>query len=145
MITKHIMYGVKCDRCGAQFEDSDTDYTAWADENDAWESASNEDWIEIDGKHYCPCCYTENEETEEFTPRPPYPQSFRDFRHRMRSILPNLEIREDSKRQFMCTMYYSSEYSSIPIVIIEQIASFYGLAMEVEKVKYGRSLIFSMK
>lgn len=144
MITKHIMYGVKCDRCGAQFVDSYNDYTAWADEGDAWSSASEEDWIERNGKHYCPCCYEYNEDENENVVKPPYPQAFRDFRLRMKSILPNLEIREDSKRQFMYTMYYS-EYKPIPIVIIEQIASLYGLAMEVEKVKYGRNLIFTMK
>ena len=114
MITNHIMYGVKCSRCGHQFEDSYNGYTAWADEQQAWEAAEEEDWIERDGKHYCPACYEEDEESGDMVPKSPYPQAFRDFRHRMSSILPNLELQEDSQRQVMhCSYTLNSKQDAI--------------------------------
>lgn len=143
MITNHIMYGVKCSRCGRQFEDSYNGFTVWADEQLAWEVAEEEDWIERDGKHYCPACYEEDEESGDMVPKSPYPQAFRDFRHRMSSILPNLEISEDGRRQVMYCSYSCS--NTIPIDIIGQIALCYGLQFEVKEVKYGKNLIFTMK
>lgn len=143
MITNHIMYGVKCSRCGHQFEDSYDGYTLWADEQQAWEAAEEEDWIERDGKHYCPACYTEDEESDDFIPKPPYPQAFRDFRHRMSSILPDLEFGRDDSRVTMHCSYSNS--NTIPTDIIAQIASRYSLQLEVKEVKYGKNLIFTMK
>jgi hypothetical protein len=34
-------------------------YSCWGTENDAWENASESDWIEADfDVHYCPGCYS---------------------------------------------------------------------------------------
>lgn len=137
------MYGVKCSRCGCQFEDSYNGYSAWADEQQAWDAAEEEDWIERDGKHYCPCCYEEDEKSGDMVPKSPYPQAFSDFRHRMASILPDLVIGEDGLHQVMHCSYSCS--NTIPTDIIGQIASRYGLKLEVKEVKYRKNLIFTMK
>lgn len=143
MITNHIMYGIECNRCGHQFEDIYDGYNMWADEQQAWDSAEAEDWIERDGAHYCPACYEYYKDKEAIVVKPPYPQKFRDFRNRMKSILSNLELHEDGERQVMQCLYYDSK--KIPTDIIAQIASCYGLQLEVKEVKYGKNLIFTMK
>ena len=58
MKTKVEMFTVTCDNCKKQFEDEYNGYTAWGDFNDAWENASDSDWMGADfDTHYCPNCY----------------------------------------------------------------------------------------
>jgi hypothetical protein len=53
------MFTIKCDNCGTLFEDGYNGYSCWGDVNDAWENASESDWIEADfDVHYCPNCYS---------------------------------------------------------------------------------------
>lgn len=73
MIVSEIFYGVKCNRCGEQFEDGE--HSFWSDENSAEENAMESEWIwEKNGKHYCPNCYELDEETEDTTPLPEFPE-----------------------------------------------------------------------
>lgn len=71
MIITEIFYGVKCDRCGEICESGDFQY--WIDETQALENATDSEWIELKGKHYCPDCYEQDEETDEYNIYPPYP------------------------------------------------------------------------
>ena len=57
MILRMDYYTLKCDNCGEVFADEYSGFSAWNDESGAMEYASNEDWIEDDGNHYCPKCY----------------------------------------------------------------------------------------
>lgn len=57
MIVDAIFYGVKCDRCHKILSDwNDIEY--YSDANYALEALDCADWIERDNKHYCPNCYT---------------------------------------------------------------------------------------
>lgn len=69
MIKKIDMYACVCDRCGKIYEDEDMGYIAWVDGGQAFESASENGWTEIGGKHYCPDCYEYDEETDEYKPK----------------------------------------------------------------------------
>lgn len=51
------LYGLKCDHCGREWEDTTEGYTSFRDFSDTLENACNDDWREIDGKWYCPDCY----------------------------------------------------------------------------------------
>ena len=51
------LYGLKCDHCGRQWEDSTEGYTSFEDPSDTETHAQDDEWIEIDGKWYCPDCY----------------------------------------------------------------------------------------
>lgn len=64
MIYEEIMYGVKCDRCHEIYENSDG-CTVSSDKYDMEEEACENDWQEIDGRHYCPDCYTRDENDED--------------------------------------------------------------------------------
>jgi len=55
MIKEMTMYTVVCDACGVS-ADNDTDYCAWATEDEAWEQADGNDFKYIDSKHWCPEC-----------------------------------------------------------------------------------------
>lgn len=74
MIIKEIFYAIKCDRCGYINEIGDIQFQS--DEDVAELQAVNNDWLcNIKGKHYCPNCFTEDEETEEILIKPPFPPS----------------------------------------------------------------------
>lgn len=78
MITEQLFYGVRCDRCGDDYESSG-DYSYMTTKGDILDCAIDDDWEEIDGKHYCPCCYEKNPDPEhdddhEYRPKPPYPE-----------------------------------------------------------------------
>lgn len=61
MYISQAFYGIKCDRCGDIHEDID-DIGYFSDPEGAWDSASDDGWIFKDGRHFCPACYTEDEE-----------------------------------------------------------------------------------
>lgn len=56
MIVKVEMYTVECDNC-KKTRGEDSEYSCWNDENYALEEAIDHDWIDHEGKHYCPDCY----------------------------------------------------------------------------------------
>lgn len=60
MIIKDVFYGVKCDRCGTQYEDGESSY--WYDESVAIENSMEDEWIECNQKHYCPNCHELDDE-----------------------------------------------------------------------------------
>lgn len=60
---------MSCDRCGEVFSNYD-DYTCFSDDDIMSEA---EEWEEVNGRHYCPNCYTYNEETDEVSVKKPYP------------------------------------------------------------------------
>lgn len=75
MLITSTFYNVQCDRCRKEYEDYD--YTWTADEHDAVERALDNDWVEIDGKHYCPDCVMEKPNAEyddEYIPLPDIPK-----------------------------------------------------------------------
>ena len=72
MIVSEIFYGVKCNRCGKQYEDGE--HSFWSDEDNAIDNAMESEWIEEKGKHYCPECYEYNEEKDENLPKKDFPE-----------------------------------------------------------------------
>lgn len=89
-----IFHAVKCDRCGETHEGYEG-YEYHADEQDAWESAQGDDWIEVDGKHYCPLCY--HEENDENVPLKPLPPIYRTARTACSKLgtIPHIEFLDD--------------------------------------------------
>lgn len=76
MYTEEIFYGISCDRCREQYESSG-DYSYMTDKGELLESAENDGWREIDGRHYCPDCYVKDpdpiDDDHEYMPKTPYP------------------------------------------------------------------------
>lgn len=60
MIKEVIMYTVICDGCGTDCNE-DAEHSCWNDESYAVDDAMEQDWIEEGDKHYCPWCYTYDE------------------------------------------------------------------------------------
>ena len=100
MITEEIFYGVKCDRCGEVYE-MNGEYTCYSDKNEILDAALDDDWKEIHGRHYCPCCYTEKDGTTvtnshddddedddiKYIPRPSYPDCYHKLQQFMQVII----------------------------------------------------------
>ena len=57
MIIKVEMYTVECDNC-KKTSGQDSEYSCWNDDAYALEDAEDNEWIEHEGKHYCPNCHT---------------------------------------------------------------------------------------
>ena len=51
------LFGLKCDHCGREWEDTTIGYAAFEDFGDAEVHANDDGWQEIEGKWYCPDCY----------------------------------------------------------------------------------------
>ena len=50
------LVGLECDLCGKTFENFEG-YSCWTEESVTHEMARDDEWMEIDGKWYCPDCY----------------------------------------------------------------------------------------
>lgn len=57
MIKEVKSYCLRCDNCDKMYIENCNNYCIWLEENIAIENAMDEDWIEHEGKHYCPSCY----------------------------------------------------------------------------------------
>lgn len=66
---------LECDRCKDHFQDPHTDFSIYTDESAIGEHAQENDWYMFgeDGKHYCPKCYTVDDE-DNITIKPPINQ-----------------------------------------------------------------------
>ena len=63
MIKAEILYTVQCDRCKGLLDDGEFQY--WVGTDMAVERAKDSEWIIRGNKHYCPKCYTLNDDDEE--------------------------------------------------------------------------------
>ena len=57
MIHKQDCYSITCDNCEIPYEEISTGFNLWIDFSTAEESAIENEWYELGGKHYCPDCY----------------------------------------------------------------------------------------
>lgn len=57
MVKEVKMFTVICDNCGVDVNDG-AEYSCWNDEGYAEEIAEASGWITIEDKHYCPECFT---------------------------------------------------------------------------------------
>ena len=64
MIKEVTYYDIICDRCGKSLIDESE--TCYPDKNSAEMFAEQSEWVEINGKDYCPDCYELDEETNEY-------------------------------------------------------------------------------
>ena len=61
MLKEVKMYTVVCDNC-AKDVNKDAEYSAWNDKRYAEEVAMEADWIKENDKHYCPDCFTHDDD-----------------------------------------------------------------------------------
>lgn len=54
MIVSEIFYGLRCDRCKANYEGYE--FSFFSSEASLIEDADSQDWLEHNGKHYCTDC-----------------------------------------------------------------------------------------
>jgi len=63
MIEQIKVYAVSCDKCSDPLFLYGDDYVAHhTEESEAKEAMEDAEWKEIDGKQYCPNCYTQDED-----------------------------------------------------------------------------------
>ena len=62
MIKEVKSYYLICDNCGETYVEYYCNYCVWLEPSMAIEYAKESDWIEHEGKHYCPSCYEVDED-----------------------------------------------------------------------------------
>jgi hypothetical protein len=98
-IIQETFYAVKCDRCGETHQNYD-DTQFWSEPGTAIEQAYDSEWIEKDGKHYCPNCFVIDEVTDEETVKPPYPEHLVKLRKFIEKILKSIDETEEFEDHF---------------------------------------------
>ena len=66
MIKEVTYYDIICDRCGKSLTNESE--TCYPDKDSALMVAEQSEWIDINGKDYCPDCYELDEETDGYVP-----------------------------------------------------------------------------
>lgn len=61
MVKQVIMYTVICDNCGKDSNDG-TEYSCWADGEQAELVSDYSNWVKEGDKHYCPDCFFYDDE-----------------------------------------------------------------------------------
>lgn len=74
MIIEEIFYGVKCNRCGENYNDGD-DGQLHDSRADIEEYANDDGWLVLGRKHYCPNCYNMDDDT----PKKDFPEHLEDL------------------------------------------------------------------
>lgn len=103
MIIKEIFYAVKCDRCGAINNEDDTSF--WSDESTAENQAFDDEWLVNEGKHYCPNCFTVDDETDETIVKPAFPDSVKQIRKFINTITKNIANVSEKDDRFEIYFY----------------------------------------
>lgn len=57
MVKELTMYTVVCDNCGKDVNEGE-EYSCWNDKSFAQDIAMEADWLKEEDKHYCPKCFT---------------------------------------------------------------------------------------
>lgn len=62
MIHEVTMFSISCDNCNEDYIESHNGWSAMNDQSSIQELADNDGWHTDDEKHYCPNCFTINDE-----------------------------------------------------------------------------------
>lgn len=137
MIVQEIFYGVKCDRCREIYEAGD--YAYYSEKNSVIEDATDNDWIEQNGKHYCPDCYTLDEETDEIIINPDIPDVVNKIQKFILHITRNNPETREKEDSFELSF---NEYHPIGNAETNWITSFQNVHFErTTKQRYSKILI----
>jgi hypothetical protein len=63
MIKEVKMFTIICDNCKHDIGE-DQDYSCWSHSSSALDNANESDWLEHEHNHYCPSCYSYNDNDE---------------------------------------------------------------------------------
>jgi|ERR1035437_1146929 hypothetical protein len=105
MIITEVFYGVKCNRCGKIHDDSE--HAFYSDEDNAVESAIDDEWGGLYGKHYCPDCHSRNEDEDDITPFPPFPNHVKLIRKLFSSMIRSTREIIIENEKGVITLQYS--------------------------------------
>ena len=108
MIITEVFYGVKCDRCGEIYEDSE--HSFYSDEDSAQQNALDDEWGELNGKHYCPNCHIIDEEKDEVKPFAPFPNHVKLIRKFFSSVVKSVRESIDESKEGIITLKYRLLY-----------------------------------
>ena len=61
---KQEVVSIECDNCKEDYANEESGFAVWVYESDAMADASDNGWIEENGKHYCDKCHHYNDEDE---------------------------------------------------------------------------------
>jgi len=141
MIIKEIFYGIKCDRCGCYNESGD--YKFYMEESQAVENAMDDEWnTTIQDNHYCPNCYTINEDTEEITIKPPFPESVKRIEKFIDTITRNCAEVYEKEDRFEIEF---NEHFPLDTAAQNWITTSYPVAIERIPLRRGNKILITIR
>ena len=145
MIITEVFYGIKCDRCGEIFEDGE--HSFWSDESSAMENATESEWAELNGKHYCPNCYEVDEETDEIKVFEEYPQPLKTLNAFIDKILKGSRDVLEFEDNFLikCRLYMKPKLKSFEVDYIKSLLGEKFISLDYEIEKYNITCCIKMK
>lgn len=138
MIVSEIFYGVKCNRCGDQYEDGE--HSFWSDESSAIENAMESEWIEQKNKHYCNNCHGVNGETDEiivFEDFPEHLKTLNKFIDRVNFGTARNVFETNSEFTVKCRFYKQPKFKDFEEYFIKQLLGEKFVSLEYEEGKYN--------
>lgn len=142
MIISEIFYGLKCDRCGDVFDDSE--HSFWTDQGAAMEYAEESDWKELNGRHYCQSCHEVDEETEEVRPLAAYPKHLKTFNGFIDRIVGGRRQLIEYNDHFLakCNFYHRPKLEAYEVEYIKSLLGENFVSLEYEQGKYNSFTCF---
>lgn len=138
MIITDVFYGLKCNRCGEVYEDGE--HSFWSDESSAIENAMESEWHEEKGKHYCTNCHSRNDETDEITVFPEFPEHLKilnKFIDRVASVTSRYVSENETEFTVKNRFYKSQKFKDFEENFIKQLLGEKFISLEYEEGKYN--------
>lgn len=138
MIITDVFYGLKCNRCGEQYDDGE--HSFWSDESAAFENASESGWIEQKGKHYCENCFSHNEDSDEVTIFEDFPEHLKTlnkFIDRVAFATQRNVFEKNSEFLVKCRLYRQPKLKDYEAEFIKQLLGEKFISIEYIVGKYN--------
>jgi len=140
MIIKEIFYAVKCNRCGSVNESGD--YTFMSDESSAIDEANDNDWAVENGEHFCPNCFTTNDETDEIIVKPAIPDLVKKIKKFLSFVTKNTPRTIEKSDSFEMSF---NEYNPIGNAEVNWLQSFPNVSFERIPERHYNKIIITIK
>ena len=99
-----ILYGIKCNRCREVYEDEEG-HTVFFDKSDAEEGASESEWHCDGDKHYCPNCYS-MDDNDVITVKPSIPHDLFKFQNTLKALTHTVHRFSETEEHYILTNNY---------------------------------------
>jgi acetylornithine deacetylase/succinyl-diaminopimelate desuccinylase-like protein len=137
MIIAEVFYGIKCNRCGEIYDGGD--FSFWNDEGTAIENATEADWAELNGKHYCTDCHELGEDRDVVKVYDDYPKHLKTLNTFITYVVAGSKNVIENEVGFTvnCRFFKKKRLEPLEEDYVKQLLADKFVSLEYEEGKYG--------